>query len=206
MAAPEPAPDLLLMTSTALRVPHVVAYSEETVSLALTVLVDAWALSGRRLSYIDPAASDWGLGVLWARQQSHRLGRPQYDELHTLRQRECMLHRLCQVCAKPALDPDTGRLSWVFHETVHAASGHLSKPPTCLRCIPGARAACPRLRQEAHVYTSPDYKPWGVKGIVFSSGCPARQDVPLTDHATLEFTLARALIVHVSDLRPESAP
>ncbi|WP_433513144.1 hypothetical protein ACQP2T_57545 [Nonomuraea sp. CA-143628] len=45
-----------------------------------------------------------------------------------------------------------------------------------------------------------------MKGIVFSSGGPARQDVPLTDHATLEFTLARALIVHVSDLRPERAP
>ncbi|WP_433509237.1 hypothetical protein ACQP2T_35380 [Nonomuraea sp. CA-143628] len=66
-----------------------------------------------------------------------------------------------------------------------------------------ARAACPCLQREAHVYTSADYLPWGVKGLVFSaSGRPTLQDVPLTDLCTLEFTLARALIVHVSNLRP----
>ncbi|MEU8151993.1 hypothetical protein [Nonomuraea sp. NPDC048901] len=189
-----------------LPVPYVAAYVGETVSLDLAVIHDVWAVSGRRLSYTDPVASDWDLGVLWARQKTHRQGKPQYDELHTLRQRECMLHRLCQVCAGPALDPDTGLLAWVFHKEVHAAAGRLSKPPTCWRCIPEARAACPHLQQEAHVYTSPDYELWGVKGLVVSSGGSTRQDVPMADLVTLEYTLARALVVHVSDLRREPAP
>ncbi|MEU7837877.1 hypothetical protein [Nonomuraea sp. NPDC049129] len=192
------------MTTTALRVPYVIAYSEETVSLNLAVIHDVWALSGRRLSYADPAASDWVMGVLWARQKCARRGEVNYKEMHTIRQRECMLHRLCQVCEDPAMDPGTGRLSWVFHEELPATSGRLSKPPTCLRCIPEARTACPYLQREAHVYTSPDYEPWGVKGLVFSaSGRPAFQDVPLIDLSTLEFTFARALIVHVSNLLPE---
>jgi hypothetical protein len=194
------------MTPTTMRVPYVVAYSEETVALNFAVIHDVWALTGRRLSYTDPAAGDWDLSVLWARQQSHRRGRVLYDEMHTLRQKECMQHRLCQVCAGPALNPGTGRLTWMFHKEVHAASGRLSKPPTCPRCAPEARAACPRLQREAHVYTSPDYELWGVKGLVVSSGGPTRQDVPFTDLVRLEYTLARALVVHVSDLRREPAP
>ncbi|MEU7828340.1 MULTISPECIES: hypothetical protein [unclassified Nonomuraea] len=187
--------------------PYVVAYEVETVALNLAVIHDVWALSGRRLSYADPAASDWVMGVLWARQKCDRRGKVNYEEMHTLRQRECMLYRLCQVCEGPAINPGTGRLSWVFHEEVPAASGRLSKPPTCLRCIPKARITCPYLQCEAHVYTSPDYEPWGVKGTVFSaSGWPTLQDVPLTDLCTLEFTLARALIVHVSNLLPERVP
>lgn len=195
-----------MMAATVLPVPYVAAYSSETVALNLAVIHDVWALSQRRLSYTDPAASDWAMGVLWARQKTHRHGKPQYDELHTLRQRECMLHRLCQVCAGPAVNPATGLLTWVFHKEVHSAAGRLSKPPTCPQCIPEVRAACPRLQQEAHVYTSPNYEPWGVKGIVVSAGGSTRQDVPLTDLVTLEYTLARALTVYVSGLRPERAP
>ncbi|MEV6156043.1 hypothetical protein AB0L53_37440 [Nonomuraea sp. NPDC052129] len=195
------------MTTVAARVPYVVAYEVETVALDLAVIHDVWALSGRRLSYADPRADDWHLSVLWARQKCDRRGKVNYKEMHTLRQRACMLHRLCQVCEGPALDPGTGRLSWVFHNKTHAASGHLSKPPTCVRCIPEALDACPHLQHQAHVYTSPDYKPWGVKGIVVPpSGPPTLQDVSLTDRHTLEYTLARALIVHVSDLRPERSP
>ncbi|MEU7830370.1 hypothetical protein [Nonomuraea sp. NPDC049129] len=195
------------MTTTAVRVPYVVAYEVETVALNLATIHDVWALSGRRLSYTDPVASDWVMGVLWARQKCDRRGKVSYKEMHTLRQRKCMLHRLCQVCEGPALNPGTGRISWVFHEEQPAASGRVSKPPTCLRCIPEALASCPHLQQDARVYSSGGYEPWGVKGIVLSPGSqPTRQDVQLNDPFTLEYTLARALIVHVRDLRPERAP
>jgi hypothetical protein len=196
------------MTQTAIRAPYVVAYSEETVALNLAVIHDVWALSGRRLSYTDPVASDWGMGVLWARQQTHHRGRPQYDELHTLRQRECMLGRLCQVCQGPALNPTSGRLTWVFHAEPPATSGRLSKPPVCQGCLPETIDVCPRLRQEAHIYSSGDYDVWGVKGLVVSlSGRRAMQrDVSLDDLYALEFTLARALVVYVQDMRREPAP
>ena len=195
------------MTPTTAAVPYVIAYIGEGVALNLASLADVWALRGRRLSYTDPAASDWSMGVLWARQKWQQQGDANYREMHTLRQRECMLDRLCQVCRGPAMNPGTGRLSWVFHEEVRAASGRLSKPPTCMGCIPEARVACPHLQREAHVYTSADYQPWGVKGIVFSPGEePVRKDVSLADFYALEWTLARALVVHVQDLHLEPAP
>ncbi|WP_433520051.1 hypothetical protein ACQP2T_63665 (plasmid) [Nonomuraea sp. CA-143628] len=195
------------MTPTTVEAPYVVAYSEETVSLNLAVVRDVWALAGRRLAYSDPRASDWDLGVLWARQETHRGGMVRYDEMHTLRQKECMLGRLCQVCREPAMDARTGSLTWVFHAEPPAATGRLSKPPVCLGCLPGAIAACPQLRREAHVYTSADYDVWGVKGILFSPReGPVRKDVPLTDIYALEWTLARALVVHVRDLQPAPHP
>lgn len=195
------------MTPTTVEAPYVVAYSGEKVALNLAAVHDVWALSGRRLCYSDPAPSDWDMGVLWARQETHRGGTVRYDEMHTLRQRECMLGRLCQVCREPAMDGRTGHLTWVFHAEPPATTGRLSKPPVCLDCLPGAIAACPQLRRESHIYTSGDYDVWGVKGILFSPGeGPVRQDVPLTDLYALEWTLARALIVHVRDLRPALHP
>ncbi|MEV6159771.1 hypothetical protein AB0L53_56490 [Nonomuraea sp. NPDC052129] len=186
-------------------VPYVTAYSEETVALNLTFIRDTWSLSGVRLSYTDPTSSDWDMGVMWARQKTLRRGKVLYDELHTLRQKECMLSRLCQVCQGPASDPDTGLLTWVFHVEPPAASGRLSKPPICRGCLPEAITVCPYLRREAHVYGSGDYCVWGVKGLVVSPGRqPVLRDVPRDDLHTLAFTFARALVVHVSELRREN--
>ncbi|MEV6158925.1 hypothetical protein AB0L53_52220 [Nonomuraea sp. NPDC052129] len=119
-------------TTVAARVPYVAAYNKETVALDLVVIHDMWALSGRRLSYTDPRADDWNLSVLWARQKCDRRGKVNYQEMHTLRQRTCMLHRLCQVCEGPALDPGTGRPSWVFHEkTPPRPAASASHRPAC---------------------------------------------------------------------------
>lgn len=193
------------MTATQSAVPYVTAYSEESVALNLALVRDTWSVSGWRLTYTDPANGDRDMGVLWARQKTCRRGKVLYDELHTPRQKECMLGRLCQVCQGPALDPDTGRLAWVFHAEPPAASGRLSKPPICRDCLPEAVTACPYLRREAHVYTSGDYHLWGVKGLVLSpfGREPAWRDVPKNDLHTLEWTLARALLAYVWDFRRE---
>ena len=189
-------------------VPYVTAYSEESVALNLVLVRDTWSVSGWRLTYTDPADGDRDMGVLWARQKTLRRGRVMHDEMHTLRQRECMLGRLCQVCQGPALNPDTGRLAWVFHVEPTANSGRLSKPPICPGCLPEAINVCPKLRREAHVYSSGDYVVWGVKGLCVSpSGRePVWRDVPRNDLHTLGYTLARALVVHVSGLRREAPP
>lgn len=188
-------------------VPYVIAYSGEDLEVNLTFVADAWALNGLRLSYTDPTPSDWDLAVLWARQKTHRRGEVLYTEMHTRRQKECMLGRLCQICQGPATGSG-GRLTWVFHEELPAASGRLSKPPVCRACLPDAVGGCPYLRRQAHIYTSGDYELWGVKGITISptSGATGQQDVPLNDPRTLEFTLALTLIVHVQDMRPEPPP
>ncbi|MEU4224240.1 hypothetical protein AB0F17_08100 [Nonomuraea sp. NPDC026600] len=194
-----------MTAATVLPVPYVTAYEEESVALNLTFIGDTWALNGLRLSYTDPTDSDRDRDVLWARQKTCRAGRVLYDEMHTVRQKECMLGRLCQVCQRPALDPRTERFTWVFHVEPPAMSGRLSKPPICRDCLPEAITVCPYLRREAHVYSSAGYGVWGVKGLVLSpfGREPVWRDVPRDDLHTLEFTLARALVGYVSELRRE---
>lgn len=199
------------MTSTAVQAPYITPYSEESINYDLALARHAGATDGWRLSYPDPAADDWLLGALWARHENHRRGHPLFDQIHIRRQRECMLGQLCQVCQQTAWDPTSGRLWWVFPREVPAADMYLTKPPACVGCVGKAISACPLLRREAYVYTSGDYEPYGVLGDVFSlSGGQVRiergQDIPLDAFHTLEYTLARALTVHVQDMRREPAP
>ncbi|MEU7861225.1 hypothetical protein [Nonomuraea sp. NPDC049141] len=199
-----------MTTATVLPVPYIAPRSAERIDLGVVLARYGGATDGRRLSYPDPADDDWLLGVLWARQEGHRRGAPLWDQVHTLRQRECMLNELCQVCRETAREPSSGRLWWVFPRAVPVASMYVTKPATCVRCIPKAIRSCPRLRIEAHVYTSGgDYEPYGVLGDVVTldpDGAPrltTAQDVPLDAFHRLEYTLARALTVHVLDLRRE---
>lgn len=197
--------------TTTLRAPYITPCSEETIDFNLVIAADSGATDGRRLSYPDPADDDWLMGVLWARQENHRRGDPLFHQVHIRRQRECMLGQLCQVCRKTAWDPATGRLWWVFPREVPAADMLLTKPPACVACVSKAVEACPLLRREAYVYTSGGYEPYGVLGDVFSlDGEQVRiergQDVPLDAFRTLEYTLARALTVHVRDMRREPLP
>jgi hypothetical protein len=191
------------MTLAAVRAPYITPYSEESIDFDLVLARHDGAADRRRLSYPEPADDDWLLGVLWARQEDHRRGDPLFNQVHIRRQRECMLGQLCQVCKRTAWDPAAGRLWWVFPREVPAADMYLTKPPACVGCVGTAISACPLLRG--------DYEPYGVLGDVFSlSGGQVRiergQDVPLDAFRTLEYTLARALTVHVQDMRREPAP
>ncbi|MFG1966319.1 hypothetical protein [Nonomuraea sp. NPDC049028] len=198
---------------SAVTAPYITPHDAEKIDFRVVLARYDGATDRRRLSYPEPVESDWQMGVLWARQEDHRHGAPLWDQVHTLRQRDCMLNELCQVCGESAREPYSGRLWWVFPRGVPVASMYVTKPATCVRCIPKAIASCPRLRVEAHVYTSGGaYEPYGVLGdVVTLSGDGARalcrnKDVPLDAFHRLEYTLARALTVHVRDLRREPIP
>ncbi|MBT2231691.1 hypothetical protein [Nonomuraea sp. NEAU-A123] len=201
------------MAAADVQVPYITPHSAEKVDLGVVFARYNGATDGRRLSYPDPNDDDWQMGVLWARQEDHRRGAPLWDQVHSLRQRECMLNELCQVCRETAREPSSGRLWWVFPRAVPVASMYVTKPATCAGCIPKAIAFCPRLRIEAHIYTSNGvYEPYGVLGDVVTlstdgaTGLSRNQDVPLDAFHRLEYTLARALTVHVRDLRREPIP
>lgn len=199
------------MTPT-LQAPYITPHAEERIDFNLVIAAHAGATDGRRLSYPEPNDDDWLLGVLWARQESHWRGDPLFNQVHIRRQRECMLGQLCQVCRQTAWDAATGRLWWVFPREVPAADMYLTKPPACVECVGKAIGACPLLRREAYVYTSGDYEPYGVLGDLFSLsesgevGVRRNQDIPLDAFHLLEYTLARALTVHVQDMHREPAP
>ncbi|WP_433891806.1 hypothetical protein [Streptomyces sp. CA-111067] len=93
-------------------------------------------------------------GVLWARMSwAPGTGKPQFAQMHPLRQRDAMLLKLCQVCGKPA---DRTREGWLFLEArgPHTAGlpdpgdpyqGFTPKPPVCSGCAILAARMCPHL-------------------------------------------------------------
>ncbi|WP_433516859.1 DUF6879 family protein [Nonomuraea sp. CA-143628] len=97
---------------------------------------------GLKLSYDAPRAGDWAYGVLRLRQNSKRSGRPDFNTVNTRRQWRCMAKRLCQVCTRSAVDPDTGWISWLLSSEGggHERDGFTNAPPTCKACIPEAIA------------------------------------------------------------------
>jgi hypothetical protein len=107
-------------------------------------------LGPRGLYYADEVPGDRDAqGVLWARTAgAPGEGRPKFKQVHSLRQREAMLHLRCQVCAGPASRTRAGVL---FLDTQPAADAAevedtlIAQPPLCLPCAALALRYCPSL-------------------------------------------------------------
>lgn len=85
-------------------------------------------------------------GVLWKPvKQARGKGRPEHGEVHSRRQRECMLHLLCQGCGDKASTTEAGTL-WLMADQPdwsdwpeRAVTTH---PPVCVPCAVGAVREC----------------------------------------------------------------
>ncbi|MEV3980813.1 hypothetical protein [Nonomuraea sp. NPDC049758] len=189
--------------------PYVTAHEDETIPYRLVLAAHLEATDGLRLSYTDAIDTDWMFGALWHRHGLSRSGRPLWKLVNTGRQRRCMLHMLCQVCGRSAVD-DEGRISWLMPEPPGASAAgqpFTHVPPTCSPCIPTARLLCPRLRPESHVYTARRCEPFGVvadlyrpklgRGVVLAEEAV---ELPLDAFRDLEYALAQQLIVSLDGL------
>lgn len=193
------------------RVPYITAWSEETMNHALA-FEWAGAAGGLRLTYADPHPNDWLFGVLWVRQGLALRGKPEWKLVNALRQRRCMLRKLCQVCGSTAVDSSTGRAWWVLADgPTHDAkvSGYTNAPPTCFACIPEALTSCPRLRRGAAVYTVGDAEPYGVVADLFAPSIRGgftqverNTTLGLDEYRRLEWALAKQLLVCLRDPEP----
>ncbi|WP_343948203.1 hypothetical protein [Nonomuraea longicatena] len=193
--------------------PYITAWSDEERPQGVGFAHHAEA-GGQRLTYTDPQPNDWIYGVLRARHGIGRSGRPLWKQVNTLRQWRCMTHRLCQVCGESAVDPASGRVSWLLTETVVSVApgqGYTNAPPTCRSCIPESLAACPRLRRGAVGYSVEDVEPYGVLAHVFRptpGGGAVIVDrsvmVQLDEFGRLTRALAHQLVVLLSGLQATS--
>jgi hypothetical protein len=189
--------------------PYVTAYEGESVAYWLAISAHAEATDGMRLSYTDATVHDWMFGVLWHRQGLSRAGRPLWKLVNTSRQRRCMLHRLCQVCGRSAVNG--GRIWWLLPEPPGVTGGgqqFTHAPPTCRSCIPRARVWCPRLGPESYVYTARASEPCGVVADVYRPAAGRKAvvvqeavEVPLEAFRALEYALATQLIVGLNGLQ-----
>lgn len=197
------------MSDVGLRVPYLTAWSDESMTPALEFVFHPEA-GGLRLTYGDPISTDWRYGVLRARQGLTRGGRPQWKRVNTLRQWRCMEHRLCQVCGRSAIDPESGRIWWLVAEApASRTQDYVNGPPTCRACIPEAIATCPRLGQAAALFTVGDCEPYAVLASVFRAGSAGRAElvernalVRLEEFRALPALLAQQLVVLLHDVQP----
>ncbi|GAA3209722.1 hypothetical protein GCM10020216_013100 [Nonomuraea helvata] len=147
---------------TAFRYPYVIGWTGEAETHRLVWVP---AAGGMRLSYADPHRGDYTQGVLRLRQKQTRAGRPDFTTVNTRRQWRCMAKGLCQVCARSAVDAETGRIWWLLSSDYGGAGdGYTNAPPTCRACIPEAIAQCSHLRRHAAVFTVGGCVPFGVRG------------------------------------------
>lgn len=119
-------------------VPYIAAWTYERVPLPrLTVVSGALAMRGERRA----------AGVLWKPWKNRPgVGEPEYADVHGPRQRECMMRRLCQVCARPVTANDLG-FPWLIEYDPEGPAGWpeaevTTHPPTCEACQPVASVQC----------------------------------------------------------------
>ncbi|MGW2055905.1 hypothetical protein ACWCOZ_18645 [Streptomyces sp. NPDC001840] len=131
---------------------------------------------GGGIAYVDegPYERD-DLGVLWKRVGlSPGKGRPEFGNVHFLRQRHAMRKLLCQICGGPSDRTNDGTL-WLVGED--ADYPELSKPgyvtthpPLCMPCAVASVRACPHLRKRHVALRVQTFVLAGVHGVVYRPG------------------------------------
>ncbi|WP_399086673.1 hypothetical protein ACGH2B_08810 [Streptomyces sp. BBFR2] len=117
-------------------------------------------------------------GVLWSRTPSiPGKGRPQFGEVHTLRQHRAMAELLCQVCGGPA-DRNAEGVLWLLGEDPHDRTSWPAElltthPPLCRPCAAASLRICPHLRQRCVALRVRSFRPVGVRGALYRPGLAA---------------------------------
>ena len=165
-------------------VPYVASWSEEDRE-ALPRLVERF--DGQGIAYPDEILADRdSLGILWDRVTVRRgHGKPQFANVHPLRQRRAMRKLLCQVCGEPADTTDDGVL-WIMPDKGETwpESALVGEPPICLPCLRLSVRLCPALRTGHVVLRASVFSLYGIDGIRYR---PSRPYLTPVGEATLPF-------------------
>ncbi|MFM9540093.1 hypothetical protein [Streptomyces turgidiscabies] len=200
-------------TYRGLHVPYVAPWTAE--KPFSSPLVRQRGPRGPQIGYSDEnPAVDRYEGVLWIRQPiAPGIGRPDFPNMHSRRQRRAMNHMLCQVRGGSTFGrPDERHLF-----LVSAPGGQLiaegektTAAPVCVPCAVESISACPHLR-DSYAAALVGYCPsWGVAGVVYDSSTlqplPSETGGPLDlvahDDPRLAWTVAARYVISLHDVSP----
>jgi hypothetical protein len=163
------------------QVPYIVSWSSEQF-LPATV-VDR---PGYGIAYTDEILADRDQqGVLWQRKSvSPGQGRPQFGQIHPLRQRRAMRRLLCGICGGPPDQNEQGML-WLVRDFRGDWPGWpegmaVTEPPVCLNCARLSARLCPELRKGFVALRVGRSAVTGVRGVLYQGG-PSEINVALDD-------------------------
>jgi hypothetical protein len=167
---------------------------------------------GFGIAYADETPADRDRdGVLWTRKPNrHGEGRPQFGDVHSVRQRRAMRRLLCQVCGHPA-DRTAEGVLWLLPDYYAEAEGwpedyDLAEPPICRACVPVATRLCPALRKGYLGIRARNAPVCGVRGVVYQPARPApvmlKDYLIRYDNSTIRWTVADQLLRTLRDCTP----
>lgn len=130
------------------------------------------------IAYADEVLQDRDdNGVLWTRIASRPgRGRPEFGQVHGLRQRRAMRRLLCQVCGGAA-DENADGVLWLLGEDPDRPDDwsenlETTHPPLCLPCALSAVRHCPHLGRGYVALRVRNFRPAGVWGALYRAGFP----------------------------------
>jgi hypothetical protein len=102
------------------------------------------------------------------------VGRPEFGQVHALRQRRAMQRLLCQVCAGPADQTEDGVL-WLLRDyqgdwPSWPNGMGVVDPPVCAACVGLLLRLCPALRRGAVLVRAGRFPVAGVRGALYRGG------------------------------------
>ncbi|WP_330339437.1 hypothetical protein [Streptomyces sp. NBC_00557] len=188
-------------------VPFIAAWSGERIPpqpLALRV-----GRGGVGLGFQDEDSHvDRQLGALWMRMPATRSGRPQFEMVHALRQRQAMTRLLCQMCGGPTIgtrrDERTLFLLGSADGEPIADGEQTTSPPLHAACALLAVDHCPFLRKGWAAALVSHTPSWGVAGKLYDPDtleavpAPGRSGVhrvSFLDAERMRWILASRLVV-----------
>ncbi|MFE0421995.1 hypothetical protein [Streptomyces sp. NPDC058953] len=153
-------------------VPYITAWSSEQGVQPLVVT------RGAGIGYADETPYDRDAdGVLWTRvPSSPGRGRPEFGQVHLMRQRRAMRRMLCQVCGEAADRDENGTL-WLLgsDEDEYLTTSH---PPVCAPCAVLSLRVCPHLRRRHTLIRVRSCVPLGVHGVLHAPSWIPTGDSP----------------------------
>jgi hypothetical protein len=149
-------------------VPYITRWSLEVAAPAPQIV--PWLTrEGVRVEYGDERPTDRHDGVLWLREfDLPGKGTPAFKDIHSGRQRRCMVEGLCQVCGEPIDKPIPWMIPTALRTTTATKAGLLTDvAPICHSCLPQAEIYCPHLREHGfQLFDVYDYRLKSVFGDV----------------------------------------
>lgn len=182
-------------------VPYVAQWSEERNEHTVVV-----SRAGG-IAYADEVLQDRDEnGVLWYRIGSRPgRGRPEFGNVHGLRQRRAMRRLLCQVCGCPADENENGVL-WLLGQDQDDPDDwpenlETTHPPLCLLCAMASIRLCPHLTEGYVALRVWKFHVAGVWGALYEPGSPLPTVVDATgvayDDSRLPWVRANQLIMGI---------
>jgi hypothetical protein len=179
-------------------VPYITTWSEEQTPSTKVVTSSGIGIRFADETFLDRDSN----GVLWTRVPSRPgHGRPEFRQVHSLRQRRAMRRLLCQVCGCAADRNEDGVL-WLLRDhredwlnwPENMANTY---PPVCMKCAILSSRVCPSLRS-GHVAVRARHSPVsGVYGIRYQpDGSVLRpvEDTVSLDDPAIRWIVAAQLV------------